>query len=115
MGGRKAVDALVRALGDDDWTVRRSAAVALGKLKDPKAVRPLITLLSDGDIDVRTEAEASLMKIGKPAFGPLIEVLGSEDSGVRFSALKVLKKATGQDFGEDCEKWSRWHLRNVGK
>ena len=43
----KDVEGLIRALKDEDIYVRRSAAEALGKIGDKRAVGPLIEALKD--------------------------------------------------------------------
>jgi hypothetical protein len=46
----QAVPALIQALGDSEWDVRRAAAEALGKLGDPQAVPALIQALGDSGL-----------------------------------------------------------------
>jgi hypothetical protein len=75
--GAPAVPALIQALGDSDWDVRRAAAEALGKLGDPQAVPALIQALGDSDVGVRRAAAEALGKIGDPQAVPaLIQALG---------------------------------------
>jgi hypothetical protein len=64
--GAPAVPALIQALGDSGWDVRRAAAWALGKLGDPQAVPALIQALGDSDRDVRRAAAEALGKLGTP-------------------------------------------------
>ena len=52
-----------------DPEVRKNAAEALGKIKDPRAVEPLITTLKDKDSEVRWHAAEALEKITKEHFG----------------------------------------------
>ncbi|MCM8774366.1 MAG: HEAT repeat domain-containing protein, partial [Candidatus Omnitrophica bacterium] len=88
--GSPAVPALIKALGDENWSVRESAAKALGEIKDPRAVPSLIKALGDGDSDVRNSAAEALVKIGSPAVPALIEALGDGIWYVRSSAAKAL-------------------------
>ncbi len=90
----KVIDPLIGALGDDDWTVRRRAAEALGpvcKVKEPPTdpleqqklaapVGPLIALLSaDEPRDVRAGAAESLgLMGGVRAAGPLGVALAND-------------------------------------
>jgi hypothetical protein len=75
--GAPAVPALIQALGDSDWDVRRAAAEALGKLGDPQAVPALIQALGDSDWDVRRAAAEALGELGDPQAVPaLIQALG---------------------------------------
>ena len=89
------VEGLIKALeyNKDSW-VRKSAAEALGKLGDPKAVAPLIHALKDEDWRVRMGAADLLGKLGDPkAVDPLIDALDDKykvDVGV--TALEALRK-----------------------
>ena len=74
-----------------DPEVRKNAAEALGKIKDPRAVEPLIEALKDKDFRVRWNAAEALGEIGDPkAVKPLIAALKDENSGVRSSAAFAL-------------------------
>ena len=92
-----------------DPEVRKNAAEALGKIKDPRAVEPLITALKDEYSGVRWHAAWSLGEIQDPrAVEPLIEALKDEDSGVRLSAAWSLEKITKEHFGREVAKWEEW-------
>jgi HEAT repeat protein len=80
------IDGLNKALKyRKDAAIRRSAAIALGELKDKKAVEPLILALKDEDESVRWKAAEALGKIKDArAVEPLIAALTVESSG-RFS------------------------------
>ena len=88
--GAPAVPALIQALGDSDWAVRRAAAGALGAIGDPQAVPPLIQALGDRSENVRRAAAEALVKIGTPAVSPLIQALGDSDWAVRRAAAEAL-------------------------
>ena len=62
--------------------IRRQAALNLGATKSPRAVEALI------------------------------DVLGDEEAGVREVAAGSLKRITGQDHGNDAEKWRAWWTAN---
>ena len=57
------VSVLIRALGDEDESVRWKAAEALGQTGDARAVEPLIQALKDESWLVRSAAEKALEKI----------------------------------------------------
>ena len=48
-----AVDALLRALYDDDWRVQRKAIWALGSIGDPRAIPPLRRRYTEVDEGLR--------------------------------------------------------------
>jgi len=66
---------LADALRDEDPLTRQRAALALGTIRDGRAVDPLIGALGDEVSSVRESAADSLALIGEPAVVPLIEVL----------------------------------------
>jgi HEAT repeat protein len=63
---RGVSQALVRALADPEWTVRRAAAKALGKLGDEACVPPLGEVLgrTREETEVRVAAACSLVSLG---------------------------------------------------
>ena len=67
----RVVPELIVVLQDQrkDPEVRKNAAKALGKIKDPRAVEPLIATLKDKDSEVRWHAAEALEKITKEHFG----------------------------------------------
>jgi HEAT repeat protein len=76
--GSLSVDPLLGALDHENATVRRRAARALGKIKDPRAIRTLIDTLRDDDPHVRSHAAAALAEI------------------------------TGEGYGDDAIAWQNW-------
>ncbi len=66
--GSLAVEPLIAALKDGKRAVRKSAAEALGKVGDARAVEPLIAAFQkDNNRDVRKAAATALAKIGDPS------------------------------------------------
>ena len=89
----KKINKLIRALGDENENVQCSAAEALGKIGDVRAVEPLIRALGDNDDDVRENAAEALGAIGDVrAVKPLIGVLVDRDSGIRKGTAEALDK-----------------------
>jgi hypothetical protein len=105
--------ALTQALEDGDGDVREAAADALAEIGPHavEAVPALITALGDDRIGVRRAAALALGEIGpgaREAVPTLIQALGDESSLMRQAAVKALRAITGQDFGEDAERWQQW-------
>ena len=74
------VEELIKKLKAKSKAVRRDAAEALGKLKDPKAVEPLISALKDDRWEVRAAAAWALGEIAdERAVGPLVFVSALKD------------------------------------
>jgi predicted amidophosphoribosyltransferase len=62
-GSREDVPVLIQSLQDTDGNVRRLAASALGKIKDPRSIQPLMQLLTDSKPQVRQYAIKALGEI----------------------------------------------------
>jgi len=77
-GATRTVPEIINALDSGTIDERKEAAIALGRLKDSRAVAPLITALRHLGADAR------------PA------------------VADALKAITGQDFGSDAERWQAW-------
>jgi len=58
-----AVEALIDARGDEDWSVCRSAALALGKIGDDRAVGPLMLLEEDENLGGQYDAAFAIRMI----------------------------------------------------
>ena len=80
-------------LRDPVWDVRRAAASALGKLKDPRAVEALTSALRDDDADVREATAIALGSLNdRRAIAPLVKALADSTSGVRRIAAAALSR-----------------------
>ncbi|UCC40531.1 MAG: HEAT repeat domain-containing protein [Candidatus Aminicenantes bacterium] len=62
-----AIDPLILVLNDKNSYTRAEAAVALGLIKDSRAVGPLNTALKDKDRKVRNAAAQALERINRPS------------------------------------------------
>ncbi len=80
----------ISALDDEDWGVREDAAVALGRLGDPRSVQPLIRALRDSDRAVREAATSALKALGEPAILSLGFCLQDANPQVQESAACIL-------------------------
>lgn len=99
LGDKRAVPALITALGDKEKSVRREVASALGNLEDKRAVPVLVnTLLKDENEFVRAIAARSLGKLGdKEAVPALIKSLKDENVTVRVIVANALGKLGGKE------------------
>lgn len=92
--GKPGVPALIEALQyNDNWMVRYSAAIALGRIgaSNEEVVPALINALRDKDEYVSSEAADSLGKMGKMAVPNLINALQDKDGYVRNKAADALR------------------------
>jgi len=88
-----AVTALLEAWKDEDYSVRSSAADALGKIGNEAAVTALLEAWKNEDPSVCRMAADALGKIGnEAAVTALLEAWKNEDYDVRSSAARALGK-----------------------
>lgn len=85
--GVPVVDSLIEALGDREGTVRKFAALILGKIGDPRAIEELGMTLYDLHHDVGFAAAESLARFGAPAIKVLSEALSHPEPSVREHAV----------------------------
>ncbi len=88
-----AIDALIRALGDQDMDVRDAVVKALGKLDNAQVIDSLNRALRDKNLEVRVATADALGKLGNAyAVKPLIHALEDKNKNVRQMAAKALGK-----------------------
>jgi len=88
-----AAEPLLDALNNENLEIRNSVVVALGKIKDGRAVNPLIRIGENPleDASIRKSAIAALGKIGdKQAEGTILNVLNSETGTLYYAAITAL-------------------------
>ena len=90
--GDAAVNPLIEALSDKEGTVRKFAALLLGKLGDGRAIEPLGMTLYDMHHDVGKASAESLAKFGAPAVGVLVEALNHPEMWIRIHSVLALSK-----------------------
>ena len=74
-----------------------------------KSERNIIADLHSQDAGIRAEAMTNLTMLKDPnSVALLIPGLRDKDPMVRLRATEALAWVTGQDFGEDEEKWNEW-------
>jgi bilin biosynthesis protein len=94
---KESVPRLVQMLDDEDVSVRKELARALGEIGASEAAEPLADAFSrENDEDVMLAASRALVKIGSPSVQPLIGVLGSSRPEVRAGAARTLGRIGSQ-------------------
>lgn len=88
--GEPVVEPLIEALGDREGTVRRYAAIVLGRLRDIRAIEELGMALYDLHHDVSQAAAEAIAQFGADAVGVLSEALSHPEAGVRERAVHGL-------------------------
>jgi HEAT repeat protein len=88
-----AVAPLIARLSDPIPLARMSAAHALGKIGDPRAVDALIEVLHDSDLEVVARAAFALGQIGDARAAPaLVGVLGHDNRELEATMASVLER-----------------------
>ncbi|MCC6573435.1 MAG: HEAT repeat domain-containing protein [Planctomycetes bacterium] len=105
-------DAIQLALGDFSDLVRESAALALARVKDARAVEPLLQATGDRVAVVRRAAAIALGDLitrerAKDAF-PLVDLIEDENPDVQRAAASTLVRVTAKDFGADMPSWRQY-------
>jgi len=90
--GVAAVNPLIEALQDKEGTVRKFAAILLGKLGDPRAIEPLGMALYDLHHEVGKVSAESLAQFGVPAVDVLIEALSHPEMWIRIHSINALSR-----------------------
>jgi HEAT repeat protein len=89
-----AIEPLVAALGDPSAGVRRAATLALGRIRDPRAVEALVGTLAEHP-ELWREASAALATAGDPSLlDRLLPLLDSDSSHVRSGAVRAIAAVT---------------------
>jgi HEAT repeat protein len=110
-----AADTIFRAaVNDSDNDVRAIACEAWGTRATPEAATVLATVLNgDVDHDVRMAAARGLGQTHEQvAIGALALALDDKDPAMQYRAVLSLQKVTGQDLGNDVNKWREFAKQN---
>jgi HEAT repeat protein len=97
--GSAAVEPLIEALQDKEGTVRKFAALLLGKLGDPRAIEPLGMSLYDMHHEVGKTSAESLAKFGANSFQVLTEALSHPEMWIRIHAIIGLSQIRDASVG----------------
>jgi len=90
--GAVAVEPLIEALQDKEGTVRKYAAVLLGRIGDPRAIEPLGMALYDLHHDVGKVSAEALTNFGANSFDLLVEALSHPEMWIRIHSVHALTK-----------------------
>lgn len=90
--GEPVVEPLIEALADREGTVRKFAAIILGRLRDPRAIDELGMTVYDLHHEVSQTAALALARFGTPAIDVLAEALIHPETSVREHAIIGLGK-----------------------
>ncbi len=85
--GPAVVPELIGTLKDPEGTVRKLAAVLLGRIPDPRAIEPLTLALYDTHFDVCRASAEALAAMGEPALPVLLEALKHPEAWIRQQAV----------------------------
>jgi HEAT repeat protein len=89
--GRNGVPSLIRAIGDPDWRVRKTAVEALVGLVDAEVIDSLLCTLSrDDNAGARNSAIEALIHIGAKSVESLLRSLETPDPDVRKFIVDIL-------------------------
>lgn len=112
--GTPAVEALCRAISNPDHGVRRLAADALLRMRDPRTIPLLVANLYHARVEVRTTAAELLAASGALAVPALLECLRHQRDGrVREAATFALVNMTGEAALPGLRIAARDHRRSI--
>jgi HEAT repeat protein len=97
--GSATIELLIAQLKAEDLEVRRSAVVALGRIRDLSATPALIDVLREESLAI--DAANALGRIGDPrAADGLLHLIGDEDASARQAAVSALNSLTLSSMAE---------------
>jgi HEAT repeat protein len=115
----RAIESLVRALKYDHWDVRKESVESLKKIEGGigRAIELLTIALTEGEAwNIRENITWALGEMDdKRAIETLITALKDEDTSVRKSAARSLRKITGKNFGQNQAAWENWYNKQSKK
>jgi HEAT repeat protein len=114
LGNSNSVPVLIGTINSEDWALRILSVVALGELRDVRAVKPLGSLLGvERDVNVRANIVVALRKIGGATAVSFLETAArDEDAFVR----KIAKDAlTTNECDSSVRKPRLSKPRNCGR
>lgn len=89
MGSQRAVEPLLRSLGDESRAVRAAAGRSLGRLEAVDAVGPLVAALVEGRVP-RAVAGHALLSVGQPSLPRLRALMRHSDAETRAVVTELI-------------------------
>jgi hypothetical protein len=119
------ITTVIAALRERDPDVRVRATVALGRIRNERAVEPLIAALADLDGYIQVSAARALERIGDAAVEPLLASLRHSDTRVRHEVARQLGRMGDlravdplltalSDPEPRVRSWAIWALEKIG-
>ena len=105
-----AQSVLLAGLNDDDREVRITCCRLLGHRADPSSVAALSRVVAaDSDSDVRIAATDALGGIpGAGSIQGIAVAIRDRDPAMQYAGVEAMKKASGQDLGNDVAAWRQY-------
>jgi HEAT repeat protein len=125
--GAPAVKSLIAALQAPEVDVRTHAVEALGQIGDARALKPLVAVLDEGEAEARQAVPMALGNIAATArlrgeadltlqvANALIGTLERKDPAARLEAIVTLQLLSGEEYGDDVERWKQWRTKQIAK
>ncbi len=114
----RAVEYLIRLLGDESEQIRTVTLNALGRIKTKKT----INMMADAMLNPKQSRDVKILlakALGntndQDSVDPLIKMLRSDDSDLRETVMASLEKITKVSSNKDSSWWREWWLRNKSK
>jgi HEAT repeat protein len=95
IGDKRAVPALVKILGtsadEQDFLLNQKAALGLAEFRDSSSVPALLKglFMTGRGVNIFQECRLALVRVGKPAIGPLIELLNGQNADINAMAREL--------------------------
>lgn len=90
IGDNRAYSTILKHTKDDDSSVSYDSIMSLGELGDAVAIEPLIDIIRSCEEASSNAAATALVKFGKKAVRPLVDILLSGSSCAKLTAVGIL-------------------------
>jgi len=90
--GKATLTRLTTALTDENYSVRKEAALEIGDRWDSKVLESIIQDLKGTDLYIYAGATNAYLELGQSAVQPLVQALSDDDYRMRVWATRALRK-----------------------